>query len=83
MLTREAKACIVLGDNASFIADFFKNKDYHKFTIVENMEDAVKQAREFAKGGDTILLNPGYASFGYFRDFEERGEAFKNAALWN
>jgi UDP-N-acetylmuramoylalanine--D-glutamate ligase len=82
-LTRHAKACVILGANADYIADFFKKKDYTAFIIANNMEDAVRKAREFAHAGDIILLNPGYASFDYFADFLERGEAFKHAAQQN
>ncbi len=80
LLTKEAKACVILGDNASYIANYFKSKHFDKFTIAEDMVDAVRKARSFATTGDTILLNPGFASFDYFTNFEERGEVFKNAA---
>jgi len=83
LLTRHAKACVILGANADYIADFFTKKGYTAFAIAKNMDDAVRKAREFARAGDTILLNPGYASFDYFTDFLERGEAFKHAAKQN
>lgn len=80
MLTREAKACIILGENGARIARFFESAGYDRFAIAKDMPDAVRLARTFAQAGDTIMLNPGYASFGLFKDFEERGEAFRNAA---
>ncbi len=80
LLTKEAKACVILGDNACAIAAYFRTKNFSKFTIAESMDDAVRKARTFAMAGDTILLNPGFASFDYFANFEERGETFKNAA---
>ena len=80
LLIKEAKACIILGSNAQEIATYFKSQKFRRFKIAENVDDAVKKAREFAESGDVILLNPGFASFDYFRNFEERGEAFKNAA---
>lgn len=79
LLTRNAKACVVLGDNAADIKLFFESKHFKRFVVAESMADAVSKARDFAVAGDAILLNPGYASFDYFANFEERGEAFKNA----
>lgn len=83
LLAKEAKACVILGENATHIAAYFKSKNFNKFAVAEDMDNAIKKARAFALAGDTILLNPGFASFDYFTNFEERGEAFKNAAHRN
>lgn len=45
----------------------------------EDMNDAVKKAFSMAERGDAVLLSPGCASFDMFNNFEERGEAFKEA----
>lgn len=83
LLTMKAKACVILGENDTEIEKYFRVKHYEHFVIAQDMKDAVKKARHFAKPGDTVLLNPGYASFGHFSNFEERGEAFKDAARQN
>ncbi len=83
LLVENAKACIILGENADFIKEFFESQKYKNFRIAHSMKNAVELARTFAAKDDTILLNPGYASFDYFKDFEERGEAFKNAVQGN
>ncbi|MFA5997342.1 MAG: UDP-N-acetylmuramoyl-L-alanine--D-glutamate ligase [Candidatus Paceibacterota bacterium] len=44
--------------------------------IVDSMKDAVDTAREFAKKGDTVLLSPGAASFGVFKNEFDRGDQF-------
>jgi UDP-N-acetylmuramoylalanine--D-glutamate ligase len=44
---------------------------------VDSLEEAVGKARELARPGDTVLFSPGTSSFDMFRDYEERGEFFK------
>jgi UDP-N-acetylmuramoylalanine--D-glutamate ligase len=44
-----------------------------------SMDEAVHQAAAVANPGAVILLSPGTASFGMFRDEFHRGEAFREA----
>jgi len=46
---------------------------------VPTLEAAVRRAAEIAAAGDTVLLSPACASFDMFRDFEHRGEVFRQA----
>lgn len=39
-------------------------------------EEAVRACRERARPGDAVLLSPGCASYGMFKDYRERGRAF-------
>ena len=43
----------------------------------DNFEQAVKQAYAISLPGDTILLSPGCASFGMFKNEYDRGDQFK------
>lgn len=79
ILANKAKACIILGENAPYLRDYFRARHFSKFVIACSMDDALVKARNFAKPGDTIMLNPGFASFDYFLSFADRGEAFKSA----
>ncbi|OGN93700.1 MAG: UDP-N-acetylmuramoylalanine--D-glutamate ligase [Chloroflexi bacterium RBG_13_50_21] len=45
--------------------------------ICSSLEQAVKSAARLIEPGGIVLLSPGGTSFDEFRDFEERGEAFK------
>ncbi len=83
LLADKAKAVVILGENAEDIARFFDNIQYKNYVIAQDMDEAIAGARKFARPGDIIMLNPGFASFGHFRDFQERGEAFKNGILKN
>ncbi|MCT2400224.1 UDP-N-acetylmuramoyl-L-alanine--D-glutamate ligase [Novosphingobium mangrovi (ex Huang et al. 2023)] len=43
----------------------------------EMMAEAIRQAMAEAKPGDIVMLSPACASFDQFRDFEARGQAFR------
>ncbi|MDD5606261.1 MAG: UDP-N-acetylmuramoyl-L-alanine--D-glutamate ligase [Candidatus Pacebacteria bacterium] len=51
-------------------------KNYYIFSC---MEKAVKKASLLAKKGDYVVLSPGAASFGLFKNEFDRGEQFKKA----
>ncbi|HET9915350.1 MAG TPA: UDP-N-acetylmuramoyl-L-alanine--D-glutamate ligase [Anaerolineales bacterium] len=50
-----------------------------RFTLTrtEGLHEAVIKAAEVAESGDVVLLSPGGTSFDEFKDFEERGERFR------
>jgi len=43
----------------------------------KSLENAVNRAAEDSQPGDTVLLSPACASFDQFRDFEQRGDRFR------
>jgi UDP-N-acetylmuramoylalanine--D-glutamate ligase len=46
-------------------------------TVCETLENAVNRAAADSQAGDTVLLSPACASFDQFRDFEARGDKFR------
>ncbi|MCI0341929.1 MAG: UDP-N-acetylmuramoyl-L-alanine--D-glutamate ligase [Planctomycetales bacterium] len=48
-----------------------------EFIHVESMEAAVAEAFRRTEAGEICLLSPSSASFGLFKDYRERGEAFR------
>jgi len=51
--------------------------DVTEVELVTTLGDAVKRAGAIATRGDTVLLSPACSSFDQFRDYEERGQVFK------
>lgn len=45
--------------------------------FIELLEDAVKKAKEITKKGNTCLMSPAASSYEYFKNFEEKGQKYK------
>jgi UDP-N-acetylmuramoylalanine--D-glutamate ligase len=46
-----------------------------------NLRQAVRAAAQVVEAGDVVLLAPGGTSFDEFKDFEERGECFRQLVM--
>ncbi len=57
---------------------FAKEMQCEKTYIVDHLKDAVFKAKELAKEGDVVLLSPSTSSYDEFKNYEERGKAFKD-----
>jgi UDP-N-acetylmuramoylalanine--D-glutamate ligase len=72
---------ILFGEAAEKIAMVVgqKNPEIRPYSIEKctGLEQAVKVAAQVAEKDDIVLLSPGGTSFDEFRDYEERGEAFR------
>ncbi len=42
-----------------------------------SLADSIEQAQKLAQAGDTVLFSPGCSSFDMFKDFEDRGNQFR------
>ena len=71
----KVKKMILIGEAAPLIEKAFRN-------IVETeraltLEDATSRAYKVAKKNEVVLLSPMCSSFDMFRDYEHRGEVFR------
>ena len=57
--------------------DIAKHLNKDRCYIVDNMEEAVNTAKKVTAKGKSCLLSPAAASYGFFKNFEERGDIFK------
>jgi len=71
----KVKSVIIFGEAKDKIKEVLNGEC--EVNLVENLQDAVKKSFKMAVSGDVVLLSPACASFDMFRDFEERGNQFK------
>lgn len=85
-IIKKVSVLILIGDSANKIRNEILNlKDYKpsslKILMLNNMEDAVSEAKQNADFGDIVVLSPACASFDMYKNFEERGNHFKKIVL--
>ena len=68
---------ILLGQTAEKIKECAIAHGFKDIVMVADMEEAVKKAAELAQPGEAVLLSPACASWGMFKNYEERGRIFK------
>ena len=66
----------LIGDSADEIAEALATEGV-RFTYSRDLPTAIKDAFRDADPGEVVLLSPACASYDQFRDFEERGERFR------
>ncbi|MCR4648039.1 MAG: UDP-N-acetylmuramoyl-L-alanine--D-glutamate ligase [Lachnospiraceae bacterium] len=49
--------------------------------LVKDIDEALEVVLKYAEPGDAVVLSPAAASYGYFKNFAERGEYFKQRIL--
>lgn len=75
--SKSVKHVILLGETREQIMNTCIKNKYNNYTLVDNLEDAINKAYNLGGSGDKILLSPACASWGMFKNFEERGLIFK------
>ncbi|SDN11534.1 UDP-N-acetylmuramoyl-L-alanine--D-glutamate ligase [Acetanaerobacterium elongatum] len=81
-ILEKVKLLILLGTTAGAIKDCVVNCDGYEpgkpdIVMTASLEEAVKVAKEHAIQGDIVTLSPACASFDMFKNYETRGEIFK------
>lgn len=79
-LNELAKTVILCGDTAEKIRSAILNSRAWQglpLKTAEDLQDAVRLADACAEEGDIVMLSPACASFDRFKNFEERGNLFK------
>jgi UDP-N-acetylmuramoylalanine--D-glutamate ligase len=69
------KAIVAIGESADKVEKAFK--EVTTVTRADSMDGAVQKAKNLSVSGDLVLLSPACASFDWFRNYEHRGQVFK------
>ena len=68
---------MMIGQTRDKIAAAAKKAGFENVIMTDSLEEAVKVSSKQAVSGDAVLLSPACASWGMFKNFEERGKLFK------
>ena len=71
------KAAVLIGEAAEGMERLFSGAT--RTTRAGSMSEAVEIAAALAESGDAVLLSPACASLDMFKDYADRGDAFKEA----
>jgi UDP-N-acetylmuramoylalanine--D-glutamate ligase len=72
-----AKVYLFAGTATPALESALRTREVTPYGPFVGMSEAVKAARDEARPGDVVLLSPGCASFGLFRDEFDRGDRFR------
>ena len=74
----KVKKLVLIGQTAKKIADDAEKCGFKDYCFADSLEQAMDICKETAKPGECVLLSPACASWGMFKNFEERGRIFKD-----
>ena len=73
----KVKELVLIGQTAEKIRDCAHQHGFMNTIIFETFEEAICYCYKQAVAGDAVLLSPACASWGMFKNYEERGDKFK------
>jgi len=78
VLEDNVRGVVTIGNTGPTIAQMLETVGFHNVVNSKSsMKEIVDDARKLAEPGDIVLLSTGCASFGLFKDYEDRGNQFK------
>jgi len=71
------KHMLLLGKDAPALKTAADKAGFGAYSFCKDMEEAVRKAYDMASEGDTVLLSPACASWEMYKNFEQRGDHFR------
>ena len=72
------KHMVLIGRDAKIIAEAADKCGFKDYSFGKDMEECVEKCYELATEGDNVLLSPACASWDMYKNFEQRGDHFKD-----
>jgi len=76
-IKERVKKAIIFGETKFLIKNELDKLDYNNYILVNNMQEAVKNAFKFININDTLLLSPGCPSWDMYESYKKRGKEFQ------
>jgi UDP-N-acetylmuramoylalanine--D-glutamate ligase len=73
----KVKKLVLIGETKEDIAHTARTLGFEEIILLNTFDEAVERSISIAESGDAVLLSPACASWGMFKDYEERGDKFK------
>ena len=71
------KKLVLIGATREKIAEAARSEGFEDIVMADTFEEAFEKCVECAQPGDAVLLSPACASWGMFKNYEERGDKFR------
>lgn len=71
---------VLIGQVSGKLEDLLKQRSFNayvKLGMDTNMTEIISEAQKLSKPGGVVLLSPAHASFGMFKNYQDRGDQFK------
>jgi UDP-N-acetylmuramoylalanine--D-glutamate ligase len=76
-LKERCRAVVAYGESGPIVVQDLR--DAIEVVPAGSFEEVIATARRLARPGDAVLLSPACSSYDMFRNYEERGERFRQA----